>query len=166
MATKNTDKSTDVVARGGAEVAAALAAQTTTRDALVDPQPGDIIPDVESKGYHVGEVRQPAEPVLTRGGDVTFESLGDSGASKFPSTYAEDFAKLDEKLAGDPAYAGVEHVPYVADPAEADRLHAERQAARTTERRSTSRATGSGVGSDLNRDANATANAQAREDKG
>lgn len=79
------------VARG-ADVPLALAAMpgTTTRDALVDPQEGDIIPDIESKGYHVGQVRQPAEPVLTSDGDVHFESVtgldskfGEPGESSF-----------------------------------------------------------------------------------
>lgn len=63
------------VARG-ADVPLALASQpgATTRDALLDPQEGDIIPDIESKGYHVGQVRQPAEAVLMSDGDVHFES--------------------------------------------------------------------------------------------
>jgi hypothetical protein len=51
------------------------------RDALVDPHPDDIVPDMEEKGYHAGLVRQPAA-VLVEGGQVVgFESKG--GQSKF-----------------------------------------------------------------------------------
>lgn len=71
----------EVVARG-ADVPLALAASTGPRDALVDPRDGDYVPDNDSKGYHVGQERQPAEPVLTAGGDVRFESTADQ-PSKF-----------------------------------------------------------------------------------
>lgn len=67
----------EVVARGADVPLALAAAGGQTRDALLDPREGDIIPDIESKGYHAGMVRQPAEPVLTAGGDVHFESVGD-----------------------------------------------------------------------------------------
>jgi hypothetical protein len=87
MARKNTTRSEASEPTGeptevarGADVPLALASMSTatTRDALLDPREGDIIPDVESKGYHVGEVRQPAEPVLTSDGAVHFESDLDS----------------------------------------------------------------------------------------
>lgn len=85
MARKNTTtpaaSADDVVARG-ADVPLALAAATGARDALLDPREGDYIPDNEEKGYHVGTERQPAEAVLTRGGDVRFESIA-SEPSKF-----------------------------------------------------------------------------------
>lgn len=79
--------SKNVIARGASEVAGALASQAATRDALLDPQPDDFIPDVDDKGLHVGTVRQPAEPVLRAGGVVEYESTG-SGESKF-QTFAD-----------------------------------------------------------------------------
>jgi len=104
-------QSGDVVARGTEDVALKLAS-AGPRDALVDPLPTDIIPDNEEKGYHVGEVRQPAEPVLHRSGDVTFESTGDDTDSKFSGTSLADLkAAHNEREASDPAYEGVLHVP-------------------------------------------------------
>jgi hypothetical protein len=53
-----------------------------TRDALLDPEPDDIIPDNEEKGYHVGLVRQPVEAISDgRGGVRGYRSRG--GESKF-----------------------------------------------------------------------------------
>lgn len=103
----------EVVARGQDEVTAELARRASPRDALLDPQPTDIIPDNDEKGYHVGEVRQPAEPVLTRGGDVRFESIADQ-PSKFednPSSLKALKAAHNEREASDAAYAGITHVP-------------------------------------------------------
>lgn len=79
----------EVVARG-ADVPLALAALpgSQTRDALLDPREGDIIPEIESKGYHAGMVRQPAEAVLTAAGDVKFES---DLPSKFEDAEGESF---------------------------------------------------------------------------
>ena len=168
MATK--DKSTDEVARGAA-VPAALAAQATTRDALLDPQPGDIIPDVETKGYHVGEVRQPAEPVLTRGGDVTFESLPEAGESKFVSSYAADFQALDDRTNADPAYAGVVHTPIEGDPDRAEEQYAARRAAadrpasRGNARSGVSGDTAGTIIDDVDADSAKVARKQAAEDK-
>jgi hypothetical protein len=71
----------DVIARG-ADVPLELARSAAPRDALVDPLPTDYVPDNEEKGYHVGVERQPAEPVLTRSGDVSFESIAEQ-PSKF-----------------------------------------------------------------------------------
>lgn len=83
----------EVVARG-ADVPLELARSATPRDALVDPREGDYVPDAAEKGYHVGIVRQPAEPVLTAGGDVHFESIADE-----PSKFEGDDGKtLIEKL--------------------------------------------------------------------
>ena len=118
------------VARG-ADVSLVLAQQSQTRDALVDPRPGDIIPDNDEKGYHVGTVRQPAEPVLTADGAVHFESV-DGGASKFDTTYADDFKKLDDAQQGDPLYAGTLHVPIASTPEETKAAEARARAARAT----------------------------------
>lgn len=107
------------VARG-AEVALKLTAQSTARDALVDPEPGDFVPGIEDKGYHVGNVRQPAEPVLTDDGAVHFESVGES-ASKFPS-YADQVKAVDKLVQGRPSTM---HVPVTAT---ADEVAAARQA--------------------------------------
>jgi hypothetical protein len=162
---KTQNSAEDIVARG-ADVPLALATQATTRDALTDPREGDIIPDVDTKGYHVGEVRQPAEPVLTRGGDVQFESLGDTGPSKFPSSYAEEQAAMDKRLSSDPAYAGTVHVPVHADPDTADAAYRERLAADKPSRSSRDTGTGRGnVASDLDSDSANVAGKQAREDK-
>lgn len=95
----------DVVARG-ADVPLALSTPGP-RDALLDPREGDIIPDLETKGLHVGEVAQPAEPVLHRGGDVTFESLPEAPESRFkPQSFADQKKANSEMQANDPAYAG------------------------------------------------------------
>lgn len=156
----------EIVARG-ADVPLALASQSMTRDALVDPREGDIIPDVDTKGYHVGEVRQPAEPVLKRNGVVEFESLGDTGASKFASSYAEEQAAMDARLAADPAYAGTLHQPVFADPEEAEKAYAARLKAQGTRsgRASAASDTGGDVVDKLDDDSAKVAKAQAREDK-
>lgn len=109
-------KASDEIARGDADVALKLGSNGA-RDALLDPREGDIIPDLETKGYHVGEVAQPAEPVLHRGGDVTFESLPEAPESRFPGplSFAEQKAANQAAQANDPAYKGVTHVPD-ADP--------------------------------------------------
>lgn len=100
----------EVVARGAEDVALKLASGQT-RDALLDPREGDIIPDNEEKGYHVGTERQPAEPVLTRSGAVRFESTDAApGPSKF-ETAAEQKARSNAREAAQPdLYGGVEHV--------------------------------------------------------
>jgi hypothetical protein len=99
----------EIVARGAADVALKLGGGPT-RDALVDPRDGDYIPDVESKGYHVGEVRQPADVALTRGGQVVFESTSDAGPSKFESA-AEQKARSNAREQENPdLYGGVQHV--------------------------------------------------------
>jgi hypothetical protein len=56
-----------------------------TRDALIDDGKGenDYIPDVESKGYHVGMVRQPVKVVADEAGNVV------GFASEHPSKFAE-----------------------------------------------------------------------------
>ena len=82
----------DVIARG-TDVPLELARNAGPRDALVDPEPTDYVPDNEEKGYHVGQERQPAEPVLTRGGDVHFESIADQ-----PSKFEPDGVALIDKL--------------------------------------------------------------------
>lgn len=56
------------------------------RDALIDDgeeHPEDYIPDVETKGYHVGLVRQPAKVVANDAGQVV------GFASELPSKFAE-----------------------------------------------------------------------------
>jgi hypothetical protein len=114
------------VARG-ADVPLVLAQASQTRDALVDPQPGDYLGDTE-KGNHVGEVRQPAEPVLDSAGNVTFESIADE-PSKFARTYADDFEALEEFVQGNPDYEGTAHVPVTGDPEEAERIYQARRKA-------------------------------------
>ncbi len=105
------DPGDEVVARGATDVALQLGG-APTRDALLDPRDGDIIPDNEEKGYHVGEVRQPAEPVLTRSGAVRFESTDAPGPSKFEGNSAADQkARSNAREAANPElYGGVEHV--------------------------------------------------------
>lgn len=167
------DKATDEVARGNEDVALKLA-QAGPRDALVDPQPGDIIPDNEEKGYHIGEVRQPAEPVLHRSGDVTFESEGES---KFAGASIGDLkAAHNKREASDEAYAGVVHVPD-ADLGETrsdDRLTRSQRASRSAPAKADDSGVPSAVSDKpprgsvtekLDRDSAAVAEAQAREDK-
>jgi hypothetical protein len=103
----------EVVARGTQDVALKLGEGTLPRDALVDPRPGDYVPDNEEKGYHVGEVRQPAEPVLTAGGQVRFESLPEAGPSKFEGNSAADQkARSNAREAENPdLYGGTVHRP-------------------------------------------------------
>lgn len=101
----------EVVARGAADVALKLSQGSVTRDALIDPQPGDIIPDNEEKGYHVGTERQPAEPVLDAAGAVRFESTEEAGPSKF-ETAREQKDRSNAREAGNPdLYGGVLHTP-------------------------------------------------------
>jgi len=168
MATKAA-KPSDVVARG-ADVPLALAA-SGPRDALVDPRDGDIIPDVKDKGLHVGEVRQPAEPVLHAGGNVDFETKTNMPSRFAPTTYAEQVKANSawEAEQGD-LYAGREAVAISVD----DKDVAERKAALTkaqaAEAKSAPKAdveSDSSAGSiveDLELDANAVADDQAAED--
>lgn len=115
MARETKSKTSDEVARG-ADVPLALA-QTGARDALLDPREGDILPDLATKGMHVGEIAQPAEPVLHRGGDVTFESLPEAPESRFVAgTYAEQVARNDAEQRDDERFAGVEHRAILTDP--------------------------------------------------
>jgi hypothetical protein len=97
----------EIVARGPEDVALKMAAGP--RDALVDPQPQDVMPDPE-KGNHVGMVRQPAEPVLTAGGVVGFESIADE-PSKFESAKAQKARSNAREAANPDLYGGQEHVP-------------------------------------------------------
>lgn len=161
-------KSGDEVARG-ADVPLALAG-AGPRDALLDPQPHDIIPDAVEKGYHVGEVRQPAEPVLKRSGTVDFESLPGAGESKFTSSYAEDVRKLDAATSSDPAYAGTVHVPIETDPERVAKREKELQGDRGEGRResreaSPSKTKPSKTATDLEDDAADVAASQAADDK-
>lgn len=55
---------------------------TGPRDALIDPAPEDFVPDVDTKGYHVGMVRQPAELVGVGGVPQGFRSVSEH-ESKF-----------------------------------------------------------------------------------
>ena len=110
MAKDTKDPGAEVVARG-ADVPLALAENAGPRDALVDFNPDvDYVPDMEAKGYHVGTVRQPAEPVLTAGGDVHFESTDDAGESKFVGASGDLRSLKDfhnQREADDDRYAGV-----------------------------------------------------------
>lgn len=62
----------------------AIAGVGGPRDALVDRQEGDIIPDFEEKGYHVGLVRQPAQVVGVGGRVQGFRAQADM-PSRFPT---------------------------------------------------------------------------------
>jgi hypothetical protein len=105
------DVSDDAVAAG--RVTAGVPAGATVidpppalgpRDALVDPRPGDIIPELDTKGYHVGIVPQPAAPVSVDGVTVAgFQSDG-SHESRFRSF-------RDLKARKDPADLGVAPSP-------------------------------------------------------
>jgi hypothetical protein len=77
------------------------------RDALIDPQPEDFIPDVETKGYHVGMVRQPAEVVGVGGVPQGFRSTAGE-----PSRFAHgSLAHLKAAhRENDPAGADVQEV--------------------------------------------------------
>jgi hypothetical protein len=95
MATKqskaaNTAPAADEEVARGADVPLALATTGATRDALVDPRDTDYVPDADSKGYHAGLVRQPAEPVLMGDGVVHFESIADQ-----PSKFEVEDGKTD-----------------------------------------------------------------------
>ena len=151
------------VARGPQDVAGALAA-AGPRDALMDPQPGDIIPDLETKGYHVGEVAQPAEPVLYGGGVVEFESLPEAPESKFEkNSFAAQKAELDAREVANPdLFGGVDFVEPLTDPEAVSKAKEALTKSQTTERRSTARES---TASDLDADAAKVAKAQAREDK-
>jgi hypothetical protein len=98
----------EVVARGAEDVAIKLA--SGPRDALIDPQPGDYVPDNVEKGYHVGTVRQPADPVLGASGRVGFESIADE-PSKFESAKAQKARSNAREAANPDLYGGQEHVP-------------------------------------------------------
>jgi hypothetical protein len=82
------------------------------RDALVTPLPGDIIPELDTKGYHTGRVAQPAQPVSVDG--VTVAGFVSSEPSRFP-----DFAELKRAPHRDEADLGV---PAGPDPAPAVRM--------------------------------------------
>ena len=102
----------DEVARG-ADVPLALAQNPNSlppRDALVDLRDTDYVPDIDDKGYHVGTVRQPAEPVLTRAGAVRFES--NSGRESKFETAKEQKERSNAREAENPdLYGGVPHQP-------------------------------------------------------
>lgn len=156
------DKDKGVIARG-ADVPLALAQGSIARDALVDPREGDFVPDLDDKGLHVGEVRQPAEPVLRAGGDVRFESTSDEPSKFKPTTYAEQVAANAAWEADRPEYAGREHVAVTAD-YDADREAAARRGEARPAATGGRRARSSGEAAKVEADANATANAQAQQD--
>lgn len=156
MATKKSGE----IARG-ADVPLALA-NAGPRDALLDPRPGDYVPDLDTKGLHVGEVRQPAEPVLMRGGAVEFESKSDQPSKFAASTYAAQLAANEawEAKQGD-LYAGRLHEPIATDQDAIDARVATLQKAPATVRSSR---TGSGSAGKLEADAADVAASQAAED--
>ena len=82
------------------------------RDALVDPMPGDIIPDLETKGLHTGIVAQPAQPVSVDG--VTVAGFVSGQPSRF-----QPFAELKRSPHRDEANLGV---PASPDPSPAVRM--------------------------------------------
>lgn len=130
--TSTLPEGSEVVARGVEDVALTLAKASAPRDALVDPQPGDYIPDPE-KGYHVGQVRQPAEPVATAAGVVGFESIADE-PSKFESA-KDQKARSNAREAANPGlYGGSEHVPMTVKRSDITGVgHAERLTSRGIE---------------------------------
>lgn len=99
------------VARGSTDVALKLTESAAPRDALVDPSPTDVVPGNEDKGYHVGTVRQPAEPVLDAAGTVHFESLPESGGSKFETAREQKDRSNAREAANPDLYGGDVHVP-------------------------------------------------------
>lgn len=164
---RTAQKDGDVVARG-ADVPLALSS-AGPRDALLDPRETDIIPDLETKGLHVGEVAQPAEPVLHRGGDVTFESLPEAPESRFSGalSFAEQKRLNSELQANDPAYAGR---AFVGDAVEGDtRAGARRAPARATDATDaparSSGSSGRSAADKLDDDSARVASKQAAEDK-
>lgn len=150
----------DVIARG-ADVPLALT-QTGPRDALLDPRDTDIIPDLHTKGLHVGEVAQPAEPVLHRGGDVTFESLPEAPESKFAGTlsFAEQKRLNSEYQADRPDLYGGR--PVVLDE---DTDEPTRQARATVREPARTSTRSSGAAEKLDDDSAKVASAQAADDK-
>lgn len=101
-------RETEEVRGADVPLAIAAAAADLPPDAATDPD--FEMPDSDTKGYHTGLVRQPAEPVLTTAtGEVRFETLGEA-PSKF------ERGSLDElKAAHNEAEAGgiegaIEHV--------------------------------------------------------
>jgi hypothetical protein len=165
MPKKDTQPVDEIVARGADDVALKLG-NGMTRDALVDPREGDYIPDNEEKGYHVGEVRQPAEPVLTRSGAVRYESVDSPGPSKFESPQDQK-ARSNAREAGSPdLYGGNVHVPISVDLGDIGALgSAERLRARgITVTDTRSKSAPKSTASKLEDDANAVASEQAAED--
>lgn len=83
-----------------------------TRDALnandYDPDV-DYVPGIDEKGYHTGQVRQPAEPIGEEGNLRGFRSTGVAGDSKFAyGSLAHLKAAHNAAEADDPSYRGVE----------------------------------------------------------
>ena len=160
------------VARG-ADVPLALST-AGPRDALTDPREGDIIPDLETKGLHVGHVAQPAEPVLHKGGRVEFESLPEAPESRFTAFAGSDLKALKEyhnKVEAKGIDGATEFVaPAPIDAAgntvvEAAPASSSRSSARGGARSGAGSDSGEGSAtSDLEADANRVANKQARED--
>lgn len=66
-----------------------------TRDALIEDghNDGDYVPDVESKGYHVGQVRQPVKLAVDERGQVV------GFMSEHPSKFASAPTLADHKAA-------------------------------------------------------------------
>lgn len=167
-------KSSSTEVARGADVPLALST-AGPRDALLDPREGDIIPDLETKGLHVGTVAQPAEPVLHKGGRVEFESLPEAPESRFTAFAGSDLKALKD-YHNDVEKKGIEgSVAHVAPaPIDAAGNTIVEPTPKSTSRSSGRSGARSGAGSDsgdggsatsdLEADTNAVANAQARED--
>lgn len=88
-------------------------------DALIESQRTeyDYVPDLETKGFHTGMVRQPAEIIGTPENVRGFEATGSAGPSKFDN--GTDLRSLkahaNERENSDPRYAGVLHRPMASD---------------------------------------------------
>jgi hypothetical protein len=82
------------------------------RDALIADQYDenvDYVPELDTKGYHAGLVRQPAEVVGSFPDNVRgFRATGIAGESKFKQTSFRELKAANSAMqADDPAYAGV-----------------------------------------------------------
>jgi hypothetical protein len=83
----------------GNDVPLVLGAVNLPPDAATDPD--YAMPDAETKGYHTGEIRQPAEPVLeTRTGAVAFESVTEQPSAFQRGSLAQMKAAHNDAEAG------------------------------------------------------------------
>jgi hypothetical protein len=103
MARQRTDQPAEI---RGDDVPLNIGVMDLPQDAATNPDAGEM-PDAETKGYHTGLVRQPAEPVLdTRSGAVRFES---ERPSKFDVGSLADLKAAHNQLEASGIPGEVEH---------------------------------------------------------